>query len=253
MHGTSPNIEGNRCYKNDMAGIGSRDGAGPIIRNNQCSENNMAGIGSDGAKNVLITQNECRNNQMAGIGVKNKASVMILNNKCINNKLVAIGVIRQSKAHIENNDLSRNGGVPPLVAVKDGSSATLRKNKFEGGGVAGVLVQGDVLLENNSFGSTAKKQGTAIWVWAQSRVAVLNNNFFGYRNAIRATKAKAIVMNNTIQKFEKTAIVIQQPTSPSYVINNVAYGVGTNQRVVESNGEDNVVKGNILKGNPKKK
>ncbi len=249
MKGTRPIIAGNRCYQNDMAGIGSRDNASPIIRKNLCYKNKMAGIGTDGAQDVLIIDNECRENLMAGIGAKNKASVTILNNRCTNNKLVAIGVIRQSQALIQNNKLTRKGGMPPIVAVKDGSTATLVKNRINGGGVAGVLVQGDVVLENNHFVSKAQNQGTAVWVWVNSKAKIIGNQFHGYRNAVRATKSDVIVVNNTIEKFEKTAILIQKPSSPSYVLNNTAYGDGKQLSVVAIDGMDNIVNGNTLKAN----
>ena len=130
MQGTAPIVEDNKCFENHMAGIGTRDGAMPILRNNNCYKNLMAGIGCDGSKSIVV-DNRCRENKMAGIGVRGGAQVTILRNKCIENKLVAIGVIQKSSATIIDNQLKRTGGVPPIVAVKDGSSALLKKNNIE--------------------------------------------------------------------------------------------------------------------------
>ncbi len=247
MKGTAPIIENNECFENDMAGIGSRDGAAPLIRDNRCFKNKMAGIGCDGAGGALIIGNECRDNHMAGIGVKNQAIAMICQNKCIGNKLVAIGVIRGSRAHILENELVRQGGVPPIVAVKDNSTATLQKNRIYGGGVAGVLVQGTAFLEKNTFVGKGKGQGSAIWVWADSQVSVLDNQFDGYRNAVNATKSRVLISQNTIQHFEKSAIVVSQPSSPAHVYGNTAHTSDEKAQVVVIKGTQGVVDGNQLK------
>ncbi len=157
MEGTAPVVEGNECYENDMAGIGCRDGASPIIRSNVCRKNKMAGIGCRDRAKPLIVGNECRENEMAGIGVQQKAAAMIQGNKCLDNKLVAIGVTEESTATITDNELSRTGGMPPIIAVKDGSTATIRDNRITGGGVAAVLVQGKATVSGNTFAGVGAK------------------------------------------------------------------------------------------------
>ncbi len=237
MVGTSPIIEENDCFDNGMAGIGSRDRATPIIRRNRCYKNNMAGIGCDETGWTIIVGNVCRENRMAGIGIKNKATARIFNNKCIDNKLVAIGVIRGAAAIIKNNELSRKGGVPPIVAIKDKATASLENNRIGGGGVAAVLVQGTAYLAGNEFVGKGKGQGSAVWIWQGSDVSVVGNKFAGYRHAVNATKSKVTILRNTIKGFEKTAILITKPSSDPKVIDNRAFTSDVEAKVVSIDGK----------------
>lgn len=202
MKDTTPIVLENTCYENAMAGIGNRDGASPIIRGNRCYKNKMAGIGSDGSK-PLIIGNTCRENAMAGIGIRGGAIATVKDNRCIENKLVAIGVTQGSSAAILNNELRRTGGVPPLVAVKDGSKAILQQNKIEGGGVAGVLIQGTVTLSGNEIISKATKQGTGIWIWKNSTVTLFPNSITGYNPSLKASKEKVTIIKADLENETK--------------------------------------------------
>ncbi len=199
MTGTAPVVEDNECFENEMAGIGNRDGAEPIIRNNKCYKNKMAGIGSDGSK-PLIVGNDCRENLMAGIGLRGKAEATVQNNRCVENKLVAIGVTQGSTATIIGNELVRTGGVPPIIAVKDGSTASIHSNDVRGGGVAAVLVQGTATITDNRLKGAGEKQGNAVWVWKESTATVANNTFDGYRAAVHGPEAEMVVTGNTTRK-----------------------------------------------------
>lgn len=246
MAGTTPVVERNRCYENDMAGIGSRDGAEPIVRNNECFRNKMAGIGCDGSK-PLIVGNQCRENDMAGIGMRGQAEAMILNNHCVDNKLVAIGVTQQSKALIAGNELSRTGGVPPIIAVKDESQATIFNNEIKGGGVAAVLVQGRAAIFDNHFQSANEKQGKAVWVWQGSDAAINGNSFHGYRSAVNASKAMVSITNNKVEKFGATAIVVRDSASPAHITGNTAWSNDPDAQAVQITGPAGVVESNVLK------
>jgi hypothetical protein len=221
MPGTAPIVEQNHCYENSMAGIGSRDGSAPIIRHNVCLKNQMAGIGSEGSRPILI-ENQCRDNRMAGIGMKEGSTVLVVGNQCAGNRLVAIGVTGQSNAVLLRNKLSRVGGMPPLVAVKDGSAALIQDNFLNGGGVAAVLVQGKVIIRDNRFQGQSKKQGNAVWVWKDSEVNVTQNEFSGYRAAVHATQAKVVVRENLVEGYAKSAIVVMDGIAPSLVVGNTA-------------------------------
>lgn len=179
MEKTAPLVEGNECYENEMAGIGCRDAASPILRGNSCHENKMAGIGCDGAS-PLITDNECFENKMAGIGLRGQASAVIHKNRCRENNLVAIGVTQGSSALINENQLSRTGGVPPIIAVKDDSIASIHGNQISGGGVAALLIQGRATATGNAFIGLNEKQGKAIWIWEGATATVTDNSFTGY-------------------------------------------------------------------------
>jgi parallel beta-helix repeat protein len=245
MEGTAPVVEGNDCYENDMAGIGCRDGAEPFIRNNRCSKNKMAGIGCDGAS-PLIVGNQCRENEMSGIGMRGEGNATIQGNKCLENKLVAIGVTDGSNATISGNQLSRTGGVPPLIAVK-GSTALIQENHIEGGGVAAVLVQGTATVSKNKFLGRGEKQGNAVWVWEGSTATIDANKFHGYRAAVSSTKATVIVTGNTIQGFTGPAILIKDSTKPAHVFGNTAITKDEKAKVVEIQGPAGVVAENVVR------
>jgi hypothetical protein len=246
MEGTAPVVEANECYENDMAGIGCRDGASPILRNNVCRKNKMAGIGCNGAK-PLIVGNECRENEMAGMGLQGKAVATIQQNKCIDNKLVAIGVTEESTATITDNELSRTGGMPPLIAVKDGSTATIRDNRIKGGGVAAVLVQGNVTISGNTFTGIGEKQGNAIWVWENSTTTIADNAIDGYRAAVNASKATVVITGNTVKNFQGTAIIVKESQKPAYVHGNTASSADPKAKVVNVLGPSGIVEANVLK------
>ena len=247
MKGTSPVVEANECFENAMAGIGCRNGASPIVRNNTCSKNKMAGIGCREGATPLIVGNECRSNQMAGIGVERKAVALIHGNKCLDNKLVAIGVIGASTATIINNELSRNGGMPPLIAMKDGSRGTLRNNRITGGGVAAVLVQGEAKISDNTFIGLGAKQGNAVWVWEDSTATISDNSFTGYRTAVNSKKATVVISGNTVQQFQGTAIMVTDSRKPAHIYRNTAISVEPKARAVELQGATGIVEGNVLK------
>ena len=248
MNGTAPVVEGNECSENEMAGIGCRDGASPILRNNVCCRNKMAGIGCrDGAK-PLIVGNECQENELAGIGVQTKAVAIIQQNKWIENRLVAIGVTEESTATITDNEVSRTGGVPPLIAVKDGSIATILDNRISGGGVAAVLVQGNATVGGNTFVGVGAKQGNAVWVWEDSTAIISENSFDGYRAAVVVTKPAAVIIRgNNIKQFQETAIIVTDSQTPAHVYSNTATSSDPNAKVVDVQGKSGVVELNNLR------
>jgi len=247
MEGTSPVVDGNECYENEMAGIGCRDGASPTLRNNVCFKNKMAGIGcSDGAK-PLIVGNECRENELVGIGVQKRATAIIQGNSCIDNKLVAIGVTEESTATIIDNDLARTGGMPPIIAVKDGSTATIRDNRISGGGVAAVLVQGKATVNSNTFIGIGAKQGDALWVWENSTATITDNSFDGYRAAVKATNATVVITGNMIKNFQGTAIIVKASQKTAHVYGNTATSDDPEAAVFDLQGPSGIIAENILK------
>jgi len=245
MEGTTPVVEANECYENEMAGIGCRDGASPILRNNTCRHNKMAGIGCSGAF-PLIVGNVCQENAQAGIGVQGQATAVIHGNKCHDNKLVAIGVTKDSTAIITKNELSRTGGVPPIIAVKDGSTATIRANRISGGGVAAVLVQGTATVSGNTFTGTKVKQGNAIWIWENSKATVSENSFDGYRTAVNAKKANVVVAGNRVKNFQDEAILVKDSQTPAHIYGNTAASTDAKAKVVDIQGVSGVVADNRL-------
>ena len=182
----NPLIIDNACFRNVRAGIGCREGSRPMIRGNKCYLNRRAGIGIRMPGTApIVAANECYENEMAGIGCRDGASPLLRGNVCRDNKLVAIGVTEGSNAVIVDNELSRVGGVPPLIAVKDQSTAVIADNRISGGGVAAVLIQGQATIRGNTFTSRQPKQGPAVWVWSQSTAIIADNKVDGYSAAVK--------------------------------------------------------------------
>ncbi|MEZ6143215.1 MAG: right-handed parallel beta-helix repeat-containing protein [Zavarzinella sp.] len=252
MENTKPIVLRNECFENEMAGIGCRDGASPVIRDNHCHHNKMAGIGCrDGAK-PLIIGNECRDNKMAGIGMQGKANATIMNNQVHDNLLVAIGVTEESTATIISNVLSRKGGMPPLLAVKDQSTAHIQKNQFHGGGVAGLLIQGKVTVLQNEFTGIGEKQGTAIWIWEKSDATIQENRISGYRTAVRAGKSAVLIVGNHAEQFQGTAFSIAD--CPTAVITGNRGCTDHNKvKLVEVTGMPGITHDNELETTPLRK
>ena len=247
MEGTAPVVEGNECYENEMAGIGCRDGASPIIRNNICRKNKMAGIGCNGAS-PLIVGNECTENAQAGIGLQGQATAVIRGNKCHDNGQVAIGVTGISTAIITKNELSRTGGVPPIIAVKDDSTATIQDNRISGGGVAAVLVQGKATISDNTFTGIGEKQGNAVWIWENSTATISENSFDGYRAAVNAMKATVIIKGNKIGRFDGSAIIVKESPDPVHVFGNTGVSTDPKAKIVDVQGSTGTIENNALKG-----
>ncbi|MEZ6134651.1 MAG: right-handed parallel beta-helix repeat-containing protein [Pirellulaceae bacterium] len=246
MEGTAPVVEDNECFENEMAGIGCRDGASPILRNNVCHKNKMAGIGCREGAKPLVVGNECRHNKLAGIGLEKKTDAIIQGNRCLDNTLVAIGVTGESSATIIDNQLSRNGGMPPMIAVKEESTATIRGNRIMGGGVAAVLVQGQAQISGNIFIGIGAKQGNAVWVWENSSATISDNSFEGYRAAVNATNGTVSVTGNSIKQFQGTAIIVKDSQKPAHVHGNTATSADPNARVADVQGPSGIVEENVL-------
>lgn len=266
---TQPIIEHNECYENAMAGIGTDEEAQPIIRNNTCHHNQLAGIGSqhgakpfiienrshdngaagigarDGASPVIIG-NVLQRNASAGIGLETKAESIVIRNRCMDNKMVALGMPGGGNALIAGNAFERKGGMPPLLAIRGNAKATLIGNTIKGGGVAGVLVQGEVTLLNNTFdGSEHNKPNRAVWAWKGSTIRMLNNKTIDYKQAINAAGSAVDVMNNEIHGFQGVAIQVSQSSKPPRVIGNVGFSEDAKAQVVKT--DEGVVQSNELK------
>ena len=228
MKGSTAVIEDNTCYENFYAGIGC-DAASPVIRNNLCNDNVRAGIGvSEGSSpkvtgnrcfhnrragigirtgadtRPVVENNECRDNAMAGIGVEEGARPTLLNNKIINNKLVAIGVVGSSEAIIQGNELSREGGLPPMIVVLGGCSATITGNTIRGGGIAGILVKGKADIRDNHFfgrgGGTKPPANQAIWAHDGAEVTIGSNEVEGWKQELNAAKGAKVTRSPPASK-----------------------------------------------------
>ena len=248
---TRPIIENNDCYENDMAGIGAREESAPIIRGNRCYRNGLAGIGSRTQATPTIIDNECYENRESGIGQMSDARTAlignychhnsksgigfaacmsgrstVMNNRVIDNAFVAIGIKPGWTVNLSGNELSRTGGLSPIVMVYAGSDTTFSDNVIRGEGVAGIRTAGVVRADRNSFhGLTLRKVGPpnfAVWAMEGSKVTLTDNSFSTWRHALHATKADTIVRDNRIEDFHQSAFVINAPSKPPIISGNVA-------------------------------
>lgn len=238
-------IVDNDCYENKLAGIGAREGAMPTIQGNRCSKNELAGIGARDGAFCLIEGNVCKENQAAGIGVRQGAVAMLLHNKCLDNRLVAIGLRLGSVATIMDNELARTGGMPPLVAVREDSSALIVGNTLKGGGVAGILVDGTARIRGNQM-LGGGKAGSAVWGWGKADLTVIGNQVDGYRNLLNSSGCKVTVVDNVIRNFQGPAITVKNPIGNAVVAGNLAFSKNPKDKAVVFDGPQGKPKENAL-------
>ena len=246
---------GNHCYRNRQAGIGVRLEASAVIQGNHCYENDLAGIGVDDAADALISDNSCEKNLAAGIGIRGGATATLYRNRCEENGKVAIGVDTGSNAKLFDNHLMRTGGMPPMIAIKGGSQALIVANQIIGGGVAGVLVQGRAKILDNQFSGNGPRGGGppnfGVWGHEDSSVSVVNNQFKDWRHAVSANKANHVqVIDNQVEGFLKTAIVIQGTKRGNQIYNNVAISGDATDRCVRVGDEERSVLANNVMRKP---
>jgi hypothetical protein len=276
---TRPIVEDNECYENDMAGIGTAEEASPVIRNNRCYKNKLVGIGSRTHATPTIIGNECYENEKAGIGQESEAVTVlignhshhnkaagvgfetckagrstVINNRIIDNALVGIGIHPGWTVRLSGNELSREGGLPPIVMVFKGSDATFTDNVIRGGGVAGIRVAGKVRASNNELaGTSLRKVGPpnfAIWALPGSDVTMTANKIHGWRHGLHATEAGVSASKNRVSGFHGAAFLIQNSNIPANVYGNTAISKNPDDKVLSLSGEKGVVNNNQLLSEP---
>lgn len=272
---TKPVIEENECYDNEMAGIGASEESSPLIRNNRCYRNKLVGIGAQSHATPTIIGNECYENGRVGIGQQDGAQTILINNYSHHNQLGGIGFeeTEGGRATLIGNRVEKNGkisvgihggwtvvmtgntfengdGLPPVVMIFEGATATMTNNVLTGGGVAGVRVAGTVFLRGNTFkGTSLRKVGPpnfGVWALPKSNVTLSGNQFDNLRHALMASEATVTANHNTISNFHKTAIVVQKPAVPPNLFGNRAKSNQPNAKVVTFEGEPGIVDDNQL-------
>ncbi|MCC9605092.1 right-handed parallel beta-helix repeat-containing protein [Blastopirellula sp. JC732] len=262
---TKPMIEGNECYDNDMAGIGAEEDAAPTIVKNKCYRNKLAGIGVRHAT-AEIRENECYENGAAGIGLDNasgklianyvhenktaglgfansdKGEALVVKNRVIDNKQVAIGVHSGWNVTMVENEISRAGGMPPLVMIFADSKVMMGGDKLTGGGVAGVRVEGEVRIDRCELNGTQfRKVGPpnfAVWALPGSKVELIGNTFDNWRHALVAQECEISAVENQVKRFHQTAFVLQNMTAKSEVLRNQVFTGDAKAQVVKVNGAE---------------
>lgn len=252
-HGGSPHVLENDCHDNIRAGIGISDGASPLVEGNRCYHNRRAGIGIRTGSDTRprVVNNECRDNGMAGIGVEEGACPVLIRNRVINNRLVAIGIVEGSRVVLEQNELSREGGVPPLVAIRKGSYAEMTGNRIRGGGVAGLLVEGSAVLRNNVIENTTARperaRQAAVWVRPGSTIEFIGNQVLNWPRGLVADRAESLVLRkNQISGFRGVALVVKDSAQPVHIEGNLAISVHETDQVLEITGSQGKISSNRL-------
>lgn len=221
-------IESNQCQRNHLAGIGVEQSAEATVRGNTCVGNGQAGIGIDHQSNVNVIGNHCLQNARAGIGVRGGSKAILSLNQCRDNGAVALGIDEGSNVQAAKNQLSRVGGMPPMVAIKGNSTAWLVGNTIQGGGVAGILVQGTAKILGNTIEGNGPRKGPgppnfAVWGHEGADISMVSNSVSRWRHAVSTHQSESVqVVQNKIRDFLGRAIVIQGTTGKNQVLDNLA-------------------------------
>ena len=250
MSGTAPTVVRNQCYENRMAGIGCRDGASPTLIENRCTKNAMAGIGGEDSTPVILN-NTCSGNEMAGIGLQGCKDIVVQGNVCLDNRLVAIGLVAGTVGIVTGNQFQRNGGMPPIVAIKGDSSITFENNQIHGGGVCALLVEGRATIVRNRFMGREGEQGRGIWIWQDSSVIAHENRLENYRTPVSSTESELVVRRNQFYNFEGVAISMGGCPVGCIVVGNQGFSDDDNSVMLQTTGEKIVEQDNQLVKSPK--
>lgn len=189
-----PVVVRNHCYRNQLAGLGCRERSKPVLIENRSEENVLSGIGSNSAEPILIG-NHCEKNQTAGIGLEGDSRGILIHNQCTGNRLVAVGIPNGGEAILVGNQLSREKGMPPLVAVLGQASLVAVDNSLKGGGVASVMADGDLTF----IGNTVKPSGKQAIFLREKATAVFSGNDFGEIESPVAGPGKAVRVESDSQ------------------------------------------------------
>ncbi len=248
----SPLIRNNRCYRNKLAGIGSRTGATPIIIGNECYQNEKVGIGQQSDAATILVDNHCHHNKAAGIGFEScqRGQATVVNNRVIDNQLVAVGVKSGWEVSLSGNQLSRSGGMPPMVMIHEGADATLINNDIRGSGVAGIRVAGVArIIENSLTCESMRPSGPpnfAVWALPGSVVNMTGNTIQGWRHGLHASEASIMAAKNQISNFHATAIVIKDSRSAAIALENLATTKDAEAQVISVSGKAALIRDNTL-------
>ena len=91
-----------------------------------------AGIGQMSDAVTVLIGNYCHHNKTAGIGFASceAGTSTVMNNRIIDNALVAVGINAGWNVRLSGNELSRKGGLPPVVMVSHGAEAILTGKRY---------------------------------------------------------------------------------------------------------------------------
>ncbi len=248
----APTIRKNRCYNNGRVGIGSSTEASPTIISNECFENKIAGIAQSGDSETVLINNYCHHNKTAGIVFANchSGESSVMNNRIIDNGMVAVGINAGWKVSLSGNEISRQGGLPPVIFVAQGADATFTDNLIRGDGVAGIRIAGKARIVGNKFESTSLRKvgppSNAVWALPGSEIVMTGNLSKKWRHALQSDEATVTLTNNEVVEFYRTGFVINKPVQPADAFANRAVSSNQQDKVVSITGKTGHVRGNKL-------
>lgn len=210
-------------------------------------------IGADGVT-CVIRHNIVHHNGHTGIAIRGATEKAILpvvrSNWSYRNMGSGIAIHSGWTVEIAGNELSREGGLPPMIMVFEGAEAVIRNNAITGNGVAGVRVGGKVNLIKNTFeGGKVRKGGPphfGVWALPGAEVTMLHNRFNSWRHALFASGARVMAVANEARHFPKTGFVVENPARPALVVDNVAWGKAPDHAAVRIEGDQSGVRNNLL-------
>ncbi len=109
------------------------------------------------------------------------------------NQLVAVGIPGGSEAILIGNTLTRDSGMPPIVAVLSDSSATLIENKINGGGIAAIMLSGKLHAISNQL--TGKNGAFGVLAKENSEAILYGNEITGFRTSVGNQGAKSVTVD----------------------------------------------------------
>jgi nitrous oxidase accessory protein NosD len=83
--------------------------------------------------------------------------------------------------------------MPPLVAIRGGSEAIVARNTLNGGGVAGLLLEGQAILVGNEIKGTNDKFGQGLWLWKGSKAMAQDNRIKGFKQPIKVSDGASLI------------------------------------------------------------
>jgi hypothetical protein len=166
----------------------------------------------------------------------------VVNNRVVDNEKVAVGVHAGWKVRLTGNELSRDGGLPPIVMVFQGAEVDFSDNTIRGSGVAGVRCEGVIRVTSNRFDCPALREGGgppqfAVWGLPGAEIHFTGNTVDGWRHALFAEKAAVTACRNWIANYSQLGMKVDQPTGAAIVVGNTFESEQDHAPVAVSGGE----------------
>jgi len=92
---------------------------------------------------------------------------------------------------LHGNTFVRTGGMPPIVAILNGSTATLIDNTIRGGGVGAIMLDGELIAIGNTI--EGRNGGSGIVIREKGHAMLSGNSITGYRKPVNEPEKATVV------------------------------------------------------------